>query len=147
MLNIVSKIGEDFYQINGSEIPVDKDTLSDMLQETAQLSNTEITNWYSRIEIEGTNSFIDKIADKSTIVEMYEVEHPKGADVNKHLHRQRDLESKEIFPGILPEEITITTLPKATPLNTSTEAPEHVTGGERQQVANKLNWREILNGK
>ena len=154
MINKISKISDNLYQLNGEETPIDETTLNGLLSESALLGVEDADKWHKELDKNGSAEFEDKIVtgNKGTIVNIYEVEYPAPANPNdetqemsKHLDEYKDFVTQNLFPGVGVEDILVTT-----------QTEEQKEQAKRKQFKeselqnwyrkfHKRGWREVLN--
>jgi len=111
MITKISKIGQDIYSVNDSEIP---------------LNQTSVINLGINLGVKDTEKLMDdldkkgsieiKTAERGTVVNVYEVEYPtpknpdeETQEMAQHLDEYEDFITQNLFPGVESEDVVITT--------------------------------------
>lgn len=105
----ISKLSGEMYQINDEEIPVGIDTVKDII---ASVDGDDKV--LEQLTEETPVEIIEKIANRGTVVNIYEVDYPAPSDPNKETQEMasrvdeyNDFVTQNLFPGVSAEDIVV----------------------------------------
>lgn len=106
----ISKVGEDLYQINNQEIPIDRQSAIELVASTGNSGEVVMNH----VDVTGFHELLEVTSNTGTVVNIYEVDYPQPKDPNKETQEMsrsvdeyNDFVTQNLFPGVSAEDIVV----------------------------------------
>ncbi len=137
MIQKIAYLGNDLYQLDDNEIPIDGEELKHIARDISGMDDTKSEVFLDGVKTSGSGN-LEVTANKGTIVNVYEVDYAAPADPNKETQQlgatvdePRDFVTQYLFPGSSVEEVVV-------------ELRSKIDEEERHKKSAVKGWRNVL---